>query len=403
MANEKSFLTRFIDGLASYWLASFLLFCLFLLTLFGTLAQVHDGIYLAQKKYFESWYVFHHAGPVVIPLLGGMTCMSMLAINLLLGGLVRIRKNKNTYGVIVIHVGIAVMLAAALVKQKASDDGYLKLYEGESSDEFVHFYDWEVAIFDASVQTGVEERIIPDDHLTDLVDGKTRTFELPDLGVELELSNFVINSRVLPKGPNWSTPYPTIDGYAVRELDFDGEAAERNLASMYVKARATDSGESTEGILWVVDRYPWTFEAKGKRWAVSLRHKRLDMPFSISLDKFTRELHPRTGIPKVFSSEVTKLNTETKNAQKVEISMNEPLRSGGLVLFQSSWGPANAKDGDALFSQFSVVRNPSDAWPLYSCIIISIGLLMTFGQKLSTYVQRQNKERSKALASEATS
>ena len=401
MAKKKSPLVHLLDFLSSYWLASALLFCLFLLTLSGTLAQVNDGIYLAQKKYFESWYVFHPTEiGLVIPLPGGMTCMGLLAVNLLLGGLVRIRKSVSTAGVIVIHIGIALMLAAALVKQKASDDGFLKLYEGESSDEFVHFHDWQVAVFDATEQTSVEEWLISDELLKDLVQGKTRSFELPELGVELVLSNFVENGRPLPKGPNWTSPFPTVDGYAVREMPFEAEAAERNMACLYVEARPV-GGESSQGILWALERLPWTFEVGDKTLAVSLRHRRIPMPFEISLDKFTRELHPRTGIPKVFSSEVTQLDLDARNTRRVEISMNEPLRSEGLVLFQSSWGPANAREGEALFSQFSVVRNPSDAWPLYSCIIISIGLLMAFGQKLAVYIRRQNKARSNPLVQEA--
>jgi hypothetical protein len=64
-----------------------------------------------------------------------------------------------------------------------------------------------------------------------------------------------------------------------------------------------------------------------------------------------------------------------------------------LVLFQSSWGPPNARPGERLFSVFSVVRNPSDHWPLYSCIVIGVGLLIAFTQKLMKYVRAQNLQR----------
>ena len=41
--------------------------------------------------------------------------------------------------------------------------------------------------------------------------------------------------------------------------------------------------------------------------------------------------------------------------------MNEPLRDGGLVLYQASWGPVGrAGPATPLFSTFAVVRNPAD-------------------------------------------
>jgi hypothetical protein len=128
-----------------------------------------------------------------------------------------------------------------------------------------------------------------------------------------------------------------------------------------------------------------------RRWAVLLRHKRYRMPFGIHLDEFTKLEHPGTDIPSEFSSDVTQLFGNERRA--VLIRMNEPLRDGGLVLFQSSWGPPNAREGDRLFSVFSVVRNPSDHWPLYACIVIGVGLLIAFTQKLRRYVSAQNAAR----------
>ena len=97
---------------------------------------------------------------------------------------------------------------------------------------------------------------------------------------------------------------------------------------------------------------------------------------------------------KFFKSHVTKVEGGTSS--KVLIQMNEPLRHNGLVVFQSSWGPPNAPPGAKLFSGFSVVRNPSDQWPLYACIVISIGLLWAFGEKLLSYVKSQAPKRKSA-------
>ena len=43
------------------------------------------------------------------------------------------------------------------------------------------------------------------------------------------------------------------------------------------------------------------------------------------------------------------------------------------------------------FSTLSVVRNPADQYPLYSCIIIAAGLILHFARKLTRYVRVEAK------------
>ena len=64
--------------------------------------------------------------------------------------------------------------------------------------------------------------------------------------------------------------------------------------------------------------------------------------------------------------------------------MNEPLRYKGYVLFQSGWGDRPAK-----YTVLAVVRNPSDQWPLYACIVITLGLVIHFSRNLLRYIQRE--------------
>ena len=39
-----------------------------------------------------------------------------------------------------------------------------------------------------------------------------------------------------------------------------------------------------------------------------------------------------------------------------------------------------------LYSEFTVVENPSDQWPKWSCCVIGIGLLFHFGMRLWKYI-----------------
>ncbi|HNR32702.1 MAG TPA: hypothetical protein PKI11_17560, partial [Candidatus Hydrogenedentes bacterium] len=72
--------------LASYGFAIVLLALLFLLTLLGTLEQVDHGLYEAQKKYFESFFlVYELYDAIPIPLPGGYLVMALLFVYMLFG------------------------------------------------------------------------------------------------------------------------------------------------------------------------------------------------------------------------------------------------------------------------------------------------------------------------------
>jgi hypothetical protein len=372
---------------------------LFVLTFVGTYYQREHGLYAAQKRFFESLFVDVAVGSWRVPILpGGSLAMALLAVNLFFGGLVRIRKTWRTAGIVIVHVGIALMLAAGLVKYRWSDDGYLRLFEGEQSDEFVSFHKWEVAIFDADSAGETCELLIPHEELVDLGRGRARTFRSDELPFELVLSDFVPNCSPAPKGPMWQSALPVVEGWALRPMPWQKDA-ENNIPGLYAAA-SDEGGALGASILWGLERAPWTFASGGRNWAVTLRQKRYSMPWAIRLEDFTKEDHPRMDMPKSFMSDVTRI--EGDEVTPVRIQMNEPLREDGLVLFQASWGPQNARPGDPLFSQFAVVRNPSDNWPLISCIIIGVGMFVAFSTKLVRYLRDQTKRREAAQPLEGT-
>lgn len=400
--------------LGSYGLACVILLLMFLLTLVGTLEQVQSGLYVVQKRYFESLFVIHKvAGVVPIPLPGVMLLMIMLTINLILGGFVRIRKSKQTIGILIVHSGILLLMFAGLVKLGWSDDGHLTLYEGEKSARYISYHELELAIYDAQAAKNVREHLIPDSnfkHLTgDLDQGASSArFTGGDLPFDLTLSHFVLNGRPMPKGPMWTAKYPVVNGFAVKEEERNKEA-ELNTSALYVTVHPKDGSPATQGIVWALEipydsrwgnfRYagPFLVRVGGKLWAIDLRKKRFDLPFEVRLDKFTHELIPGTSMPKVFLSDITKYEGGSDSQHKIQ--MNEPLRHDGFVLFQSSWGPPPGVPNPKgqLFSGFSVVNNPSDYWPLYSCIIIGVGLIIAFSDKLYRYVRSQAPKRKREL------
>lgn len=374
----------FVNLLASYGLAVVLLFFLALLTFLGTLAQVQMGLYEAQKKYFESFYVVHEFWDIPVLLPGAYLLMALLFVNLLLGAILRAPKSWRRPGMLIAHGGILFMLLGGLITYEFSTRGYMRLYEGERSNQFESYYDWELAVIELDGEGRAREYVIPDDYLTDPGPDGRRTFHDDGLPFDLLVEGFLQNCRPAPA----SAAAQGIDGFWLQPLAPEKEA-ETNAAGAYATAMPKDGGASVSGILFGYARAPWTFEMDGRRWAVDLRKKRWQVPFTIVLDRFIHETHPGTMMASNYESEVTQI--ENGVPRKVNIRMNEPLRHEGYTFFQASYGPKNARPGERMFSVFEVVRNPADQWPLYACIVITIGLALHFIQRLLAHIKRQNR------------
>ena len=387
-------LSKVFRVFASYGFAVIVLTFMLLLVLFGTLEQVNIGLFEAQKKYFESLFLVHYLfGTFPIPLPGVYLLMVLLFTNLSCGALIRARKDWRHPGMLIAHSGILLILLSGLVEYNYSDKGYLRLYEQEESNEFVSYYDWELSITKADGALNGKQHLITHEQLVDLDPEDSRRFTLPNLPFDLVLDNFERNSQ-----PQRAPMMPgAIDGIVLLPLELAVEA-EQNVAGIVATVIDKKTQAEQKAILWGFTRGPWGVEVGGEMWNIDLHHKRWKLArsaseetFSIRLDKFVHEEHPGTGMPSNFMSQVTRREKGLKS--EIEISMNEPLRHKGFTLFQSSWGPQGAAPDTPVFSQFSVVRNPSDQWPKYSCYIIAFGLCIHFIQKLTIHIRREQRRR----------
>lgn len=378
--------------LASYGFAIVLLAFLFLLTLLGTLEQVDHGLYDAQKKYFESFcvvYELYDTVPIILP--GAYLVMALLFVNLVCGAIIRAPKNWTRPGMLIAHTGILVLLLGGLVTYHFSIRGHMTLYEGESSNEFESYYDWEIAITQVGDTAEDRQWIIPQEDFTDLEPEDARTFHALALPFDLRLEGFARNSVVQPA----SGTAHGVDGFAVIPRPKSKEA-EQNLPGAYAVVVEKATQAEQKGILWGWsmrgEPVPWVVDVGGATWSIDLRRQRWKTPFTIVLNKFIHEQHPGTRMASNYESVVTQVEGDVR--RQVEIRMNEPLRHKGYTLFQASFGPKDAGPNDRMYSVFEVVKNPADQWPLYSCIIISFGLSLHFIQRLYGYLQREQRKRS---------
>ncbi|MFM1919680.1 MAG: hypothetical protein RLZZ303_1314 [Candidatus Hydrogenedentota bacterium] len=396
-------LKKLIDFLASYALACVLLTFLFILTLLGTLEQVDHGLYEVQRKYFEGWFLVHEFTPWFhLPLPGVYPLMVLLFINLTLGALIRAPKSWTRPGMLIAHGGILLLLVAGFVTYEFSNSGHMTLYEGQSDDHYQSYYDWVITITDLDANPPRTWEI-PHEEFHYLTRLESRTFHAKDLPFMLFIEGYMQNSMPVRVPPVLATG---VDGVNLEERPLEPEA-ERNIAGAIATVierpaveEATDvdpmtlalkhgSGEAHVGLLWGMAAAPWIVNIQDKRYAIDLRHERFPVPFTITLDKFIHEKHPRTGMASNYQSEVTM--TEGGSSREVDIKMNEPLRHKGFTFFQASFieQPGNPR----IASVFAVVNNPADQWPKYACYVIGVGLCIHFLQRLTVYLRSESRRR----------
>jgi len=391
---------RVFAQFGSIWLTIALLTNLFLLTWLGTLEQVEKGIHQVQAEYFESWWVLAKAGPLKVLLPGGYFTMGLFTVNLVIGGLIRIRKSKATIGVIIGHVGIALMMIGGLVEHATSDYGRIVLHTGEEGGEFQEYEGWEVAIWDADATSGVQEYIIPGAQFTGLDGAALRTFERADLPFDLVLSRFMENCTPKRAASSGAPDAPVVEGMFLSEQAKDPEN-ERNIAGLYVKAINGGAALHEETFLFGIEQFPWVFAAGGKNWAVELRHTVHSMPFRLRLVKFTKDDHPGMSMARAYFSDVIKIDADGSE-HPLRIEMNKPLREKGLIVYQSGFGPQDGGLGEP-YSVLAVSKNPSDRIPWISVTVIAVGLLWTFLARLLGFLGKERRRALKAAGQSAGS
>ncbi len=116
---------------------------LFILTLWGTIDQVNNGLYLAQARFFNS-LVFTFWG--FIPFPGAQLVMWVLFINLICAGLVRHQFRWSKAGIIITHTGLLLFFVAAFFTLHGVKESSITLMEGEASNVANAYHNWELSV-----------------------------------------------------------------------------------------------------------------------------------------------------------------------------------------------------------------------------------------------------------------
>jgi len=123
----------------------------------------------------------------------------------------------------------------------------------------------------------------------------------------------------------------------------------------------------------------------GKKYDVRLRNKRTYKDYTIQLHEFRHDKYVGTETPKNFSSKIQLIDNAKEVNREVLISMNDPLRYGGETFYQQSFQTVMGRKATIL----QVVQNPAWLLPYISCVMVAIGMILHFGTKLLTFLERR--------------
>lgn len=388
-------MTPLFKFFASLRLTVVLLAFSIVLVFFGTLDQVHYGIWETQKRYFESffviwsypeqWIAYDALFWLHLPMPGGYLLGGMLLINLLTAHFTRFKLSLKKSGIFLVHFGLILLLVSELLTDLVSQESQMPIDEGSSMNYSQAFRANELVFIDRSHPEHDTVHSIPTELLkpgvnievpdTPLSIRTVRFFPNADVGrAQAPISSNLADSGVAVKMNVVATPKAV--SYAENYI---------NTETAYVEISGEDGVIGTWLVSNVIDeRFPPQMVSYGEQaWEVAIRFTRYYYPFSLELIDFKHEKYPGTEIPFNFSSEINVDHEDDTKDQKALIYMNHPLRYEGLTFYQASFANQDKT------SIFQVVRNPGWVLPYVSVLLMGLGMCVQFGMHFFKFIRKR--------------
>ncbi len=358
------------------------------LVFFGTVAQVSEGLYDAQARWFRSFFVWYpaHGDGFKFPFMpGGYLVGATLLANLVAAHISRFRLSWKKLGINVAHFGIILLLAGQLATDLLSHESVMNFSEGETKNYSVNQGRAELAFI--REEDGLDKTIaVPQSLLA--ARGEISNAKLP---FTVRVRDYYVNSALRRRAPMVDTGAPpATQGFGtditLMPQPKSSKMDEVNMPAAIIELYTAQGSLGT----WLVhpNLNEQTIELDKQTWRIALRFERTIHPFSVKLLKTTHEVYRGTDIPKNFQSRVRIENPVTKESREVDIYMNNPLRYGGLTFYQYQMGRDQVNDNIGT-SALQVVRNPSWLTPYVGCGLVAAGLLIQFLSHLVGFMKKR--------------
>lgn len=382
------------------------------LVFLGTVAQVNEGLWNAQTRWFRHVIVTRVAGdpwwvPPVFP--GGYLIGIMLLLNLIAAHIKRFKFTWRQAGINLTHLGVILLLVGQLATDMLSRESNIFFNEGEAKSFSEDAREWELA-FIKSVDDKKDEVVaIPTAMLKPGAELRD-----PKLPFPVTVRNFWPNSELSFRAPTQQNSPPLTDKGIAKDWDFTAQAEVKGMDQRNMPTAVVDLGERGT---WVVPSWasearviegvkegykrsvgpdvassiaatlavPQEIQTDGGSWRMALRSTRYYKEFSVKLLNTTHDVYPGTNIPKNYQSRVEVNNPANGEKREVDISMNNPFRYEGLTFYQSQMDRFTRPG----FSGLQVVRNPSWLTPYLGCFIVGLGMCWQFFYHLNGFISKR--------------
>jgi hypothetical protein len=324
------------------------------LVFWGTMAQVHLGLYRAQNEFF--------------------------LLNLILAHFRYYQPGQRKLGIVMIHLGVVMLLVGQLLTDLFSTESLLHLRHGETKNYSEAPRQFELAVVDTT--DPVSDRVVAISARRLRKGGDLRHAGLP---FTIRVRRFYGNSSLTDKPEPGYEEVSAAPGIWWRPLPHQTETDKRDMPSAIVELLAPQ-GSLGEFLVSAYLTRPHSFRYGGRSYSMILRNERFYKPYSIQLVEFRHDKYPGTDIPKNFSSRVRLQRPDTGEDREVLIYMNNPLRYHGETYYQASF------DADDQGTVLQVVRNPSWLTPYFSCVLVAAGLIVQFASHLISFARKRNAQ-----------
>ncbi len=338
-------LISFLRSFASLKLTIALLLWLCVLLVWGTLYQVDHGLFMAQNKFFNSYFV-----EGLFP--SARTILMILFFNLAAAFFTKFRYSLRDLPLLCVHSGLILLLISGFITLNFSQEAFITLKEGERTNLAYDYHTW---IFDVvkSSQQGLNKLSYP---LNELREKQKITIDSENI---IQLQNLYTNAYI------FDTPFA---GRILKKLEQEKDF-EKNIPAIVLKINGK--------IIELQGEQQNTFEYKtaNSNLYFILKRQSYTLPFAIELEDVSRELYSGTEIAKSYKSQI--IIHENSGAQRpFAIEMNKPFRYQDYTLYQNSF-MADEEGNEA--TVLALVKSPNYFLAYIASLLTAFGLFLHFG------------------------
>ncbi len=341
----------------------------------GTVAQKYVGLYAATHIYFSAPIIWVFG---FVPLPGMPILCALIFFNLVFKLISKSPWNKRHSGIIITHIGVALLLVGGLFTALFSTEGYIDLGQGDKKSYVSDYHERVFVVTNKAVDT-----VFTTPHTRVKVGD---IFNIPDTALSIKILETCRNCTIEKRSAhsnaytyNGMAQHMKLNAGALDNIDEENMAGVTFAVYSGVNDSQGSIDKGTKGRVYVTledaPQVPTITNSEGTEntddtYTIMVRRARRSLPFAVELVQFTREVHPATQLPKAYESRVRIIDGDAR--WESVIGMNEPLRYKGYTFFQSSF--AQTPTGE--ISVLAAVWNVGRAFPYISGIVICFGLIV---------------------------